>query len=89
MKSVSKSVGIATLASFAMDVYGDYQKYGHSSSDFGKAIVIDTAFAVCGVAAGFMIATVASPVGLAIGAVVVGTVMSCAENKIKHDFIGY
>lgn len=62
---------------------------GHSSSDFGKAIVIDTAFAVCGVAAGVMLATVASPVAFAVGAVVVGTVISCTETAIKHNLIGY
>ena len=89
IKFAAKKVGIATIAAFAIDVFMDYQTYGHSSSDFNKAIAVDVAFATLGIAAGCMLATVASPVGFAVGAVVVGTALSYMENKTKQTLIGY
>lgn len=89
LKIVGKAPGIATIAAFAIDVFMDYQTYGHSSSDFNKAIAVDVVFAGLGIVAAGMLATVASPVGFAVGAVVVGTALSYMENKTKQTLIGY
>ena len=81
-------MGIATLASFAIDVFVDYQKYGNNTTNFYKAVAIDTGCMLLGVAAGAMLTTVASPVGFAIGTVFVGTMISSLGESLKQDWIG-
>ncbi len=89
MKMVGRSVGIATVAAFAIDIYSDYCTYGGCADDFYKAATITTISAVASIGAGMVIAAFSAPALVPVLCILAGTTISLASDEAKRNIIGY